>query len=254
MLRAALNAAAAAPAWLAGVAAPEWFEHYVTPSQDSRSPKSRTKRAEVGERIAADGMFLLQAAWSGHAPPDVRSLEAVEILRRVWVQHFEVVEGVVRRRGPKDIPPGAMRVATPYDPQARGSVERDIVWNGYKVHFTETCEPDAPNLITQVVTAAAPVPDDRMAAVIHARLAEAGRLPAEHWADAGYANAGALAAARREHRVALHGPLPGNTTAQASDPTDRTPSPSTGKYSRSPAPTASPARNGATGGHSRACP
>lgn len=216
-LRSALNAvAAAAPAWLAGTAVPEWFEHYGTPLQESRFPKSRTKRAEVGERIAADGMLLLQAAWSPQGPPEVRSLEAVEILRRVWVQHFEVVEGVVRRRGPKDVPPGAMRVVTPYDPQARGSVKRDIVWNGYKVHFTETCEPDAPNLITQVITTPAPVPDDRMAAVIHARLAESGRLPAEHWVDAGYVSAGALAAARRDHSVALHGPLAGNTTAQAS--------------------------------------
>lgn len=174
-LRSALNAvAAAAPGWPAGTTAPEWFEHYGTPLQESRFPKSRTKPASVGERIGADGMLLLQAAWSGHAPPEVRSLEAVEILRQVWVQHFEIVEGVVRRRGPKDIPPGAMRVVTPYDLQARGSVKRDIVWNGYKVHFTETCEPDAPNLLTQVVTTAGPVPDDRMAAVVHARLAETG--------------------------------------------------------------------------------
>ncbi|MCX4986932.1 IS1182 family transposase [Streptomyces sp. NBC_00572] len=216
-LRSALNAAAAtAPSWLGSVALPEWFEHYGTPLQESRFPKSRTKRAEVGERIGADGMLLLQAAWSDQAPLEVRSLEAVELLRRVWVQHFEVVEEAVRRRGPKDIPPGAMRIVTPHDPQARGSVKRDIVWNGYKVHFTETCEPDAPNLLTQVITTVAPVPDNRMAKVIHARLAETGRLPAEHWVDAGYVSAGALAAARRDHGVDLHGPLAGNTTAQAS--------------------------------------
>jgi hypothetical protein len=218
-LRSALNAAAAiAPSWLGSVAAPEWFEHYGTPLQESRFPKSRARRAGVGERIGADGMFLLQAAWSPQAPPEVRWLEAVEILRRAWVQHFEVVEGMVRRRGPKDIPPGAMRVVTPYGPQARGSVKRDIVWNGYKVHFTETCEPDTPNMITQVITTPAPVSDGRMAAVVHARLAETGRLPAEHWVDAGYVSAGALAAARRDHSIELHGPLAGNTSAQASGP------------------------------------
>jgi hypothetical protein len=39
-------------------------------------------------------------------------------------------------------------------------------------------------------------------------------LPAEHWVDTGYANAGAMADARA-HGVALHGPLKSVTTAQA---------------------------------------
>lgn len=138
----------------------------------------------------------------------------METLRHVWVQCFQQVEGEVRNRDPKDRPKGAMRLVTPYDTEARGSIKQDLHWNGYKVHFTETCEPDAPNLITNVVTTTATVPDDRMTTVIHAALADRSMLPAEHWVDTGYANAGAMADARA-HGVALHGPLKSVTNVQA---------------------------------------
>lgn len=82
------------------------------------------------------------------------------------------------------------------------------MWDGYKVHLTETCDSDAVHLVTNVTTTVATVSDDRMAAVVHAGLAERGLLPDEHWVDTGYANSSALAAARSDHGVALHGPLP----------------------------------------------
>ncbi|MFE7633842.1 transposase [Kitasatospora sp. NPDC057518] len=152
-LRSALNALAkAAPDWLVDIAEPDWFRHYSTKAEDSRFPQARTKRDGVGLRIGRDGMRLLEAVFSSAAPRDLRDLPEVEVLRRMWVQDFHLVDGEVMRRGPKDRPPGAMRLVTPYDIEARGSVKRDTYWDGYKVHLTETCEPDAPNLITNVVT------------------------------------------------------------------------------------------------------
>lgn len=214
-LRSALNALAiAAPDWLREVAGPDWFRHYATRAEDSRFPKARTKRDETGLRIGADGMRLLEAVTSPDAPPGLRKVEQVEILRQVWVQHFHLVGGEVVRRDPKDRPPGATRLVTPYDPQARGSVKRDTMWDGYKVHLTETCGTDAPDLITNVATTVATVPDSVMAEEIHCGLAEHGCLPGEHWVDAGYPTAAALVAARREHGIALHGPMAANTTAQ----------------------------------------
>lgn len=56
-----------------------------------------------------------------------------------------------------------------------------------KFHLTETCEPDTPNLVTNVVTAAATLPDGRLAAVVQAGLTERDLLS--------------------NHSVALHGPL-----------------------------------------------
>ncbi|MFC4609028.1 IS1182 family transposase [Streptomyces maoxianensis] len=218
-LRSALNAiAVAAPDWLTQIAEPDWFKHYATRAEDSRFPKARTKRDEVGRRIGADGVRLLAAVTSPDTPGELRELEQVEILRQMWVQHFHLIEGEVRRRDPKDRAPGAARLVTPYDAEARGSVKRDIVWDGYKVHLTETCEPDSPNLVTNVATTLATVPDSVMSEKIHAGLAGHGCLPGEHWVDAGYPTASQIVAARRDHGVDLQGPMAGNTAAQAGGP------------------------------------
>ncbi|MFI8281435.1 IS1182 family transposase, partial [Streptomyces sp. NPDC085929] len=215
-LRSALNSIAqAAPAWLSGVSEPEWFRHYATRVEDTRFPTIRAKRDEVGERIGRDGTRLLSAVFGAGAPAGLRGLTEVETLRQAWVQHFHQVEGEVRRRGPKDRPPGALRLVTPYDTDARGSVKRDTMWDGYKIHFTETCEPDAPNLITNVATTVATVQDRSMVETVHHQLAARACLPAEHWVDAGYPTAPALVSARRDHGVALHGPIQPDNSAQS---------------------------------------
>jgi transposase len=215
-LRAALNALAqAAPQWLVQVAEPDWFKNYATRAEDSRFPKSRAKRDEVGTRIGRDGMRLLDAVFSPGAPEGLRSLEQVQFLRQVWVQSFHLVEGEVRRRDPKDRPPGAMRLVTPYDTEARGSVKRDTFWDGYKVHLTETCEPGTLNLITNVATTVATVPDISMTDAVHAQLARADRLPGEHLVDAGYVDAHLLVSTRREYGVTLTGPVAGVVGHQA---------------------------------------
>ena len=113
-LRSALNALAEqAPDWLAGIAEPEWFKHYATKAEDSRFPKARARRDEVGLRIGRDGTRLLEAVFASGAPHGLRALAEVETLRQVWVQHFHRVGGEVARRDPKDRPPGAKRLVTP---------------------------------------------------------------------------------------------------------------------------------------------
>lgn len=64
--------------------------------------------------------------------------------------------------------------------------------------------------------------DDQMAAVFHACLTELDLLPSERWVDTGYANAGALVAARRRPALADEPSL-----CIAAPPTCRTPSTST---------------------------
>ena len=218
-LRSALNALAeAAPDWLVDVTDPEWFKHYATRAENSRFPKDRTKRDAVGQRIGSDGAQLLEAVFAPDAPRGLSELPEVETLRRVWVQHFHLAEGEVRRRDPKDRPPGALRLVTPYDVEARVGVKRDTLWDGYKVHLTETCESDVLNLITNVATTMATVDDSQMAGPIHADLAQRDCLPREHWVDAGYASAGNLVAARQDHNIALHGPMKANTSNRARTP------------------------------------
>lgn len=125
-LRAALNQIAeAAGDWLAAVAAPEWFDRCSGLPEDSRFPSRWAARVAHGAQCGADGMMLLQAVWSAAAPPGLRALPAVEFLRQTWVQQFHHVDGVVRWREPKNLPPGLIRLRTPHEPEARTGAKRD---------------------------------------------------------------------------------------------------------------------------------
>lgn len=53
------------------------------------------------------------------------------------------------------------------------------------MHFTQTCDEDAPHLITAVQTTAAPLSDEGAVSAIHADLAEKELLPDQHLVDAG---------------------------------------------------------------------
>jgi transposase len=47
----------------------------------------------------------------------------------------------------------------PYDTEARYSTKRSTTWTGYKVHLTETCDDEAPHLLTQSGATRATTPD-----------------------------------------------------------------------------------------------
>ncbi|WP_433665190.1 IS1182 family transposase [Nocardia sp. CA-128927] len=215
-LRSALNAlAAAAPDWLAGIAEPEWFDRYSARSEDTRFPSRWAARAAHANQIGSDGMTVLSAVTAPAAATWLRQLPAVELLRRIWVQQYQLTDEAVAWRDKKDLPPAAIRYCSPYDEQARTGTKRDTSWNGYKVHLTETCEPDAPHLITQVATTPAPVPDMAMTAAIHTSLAERDLLPDVHLVDAGYVDADLLVATQQQHGVELLGPVKAATGWQA---------------------------------------
>ena len=221
-VRAALEAlAAAAPGWLAGVIDASWQEVYGQRVDGWRLPGSEAKRTELAARHGADGYLLLEAVRAPGAPGWLRELPAVETLRQIWVQQFtRDGQGRVRRReaGPDGagLPPGRLRIISPYDTDARYSLKRGMGWDGYKIHLTETCAgpPTSVNLITNVATTAAPVPDATMTEPVHDMLAAAGLTPGEHAADAGYISAELLldAAARG---ITLTGPLPPDASPQA---------------------------------------
>lgn len=80
-------------------------------------------------------------------------------------------------------------------------------WIGYKVHLTETREPDAPNLITQVETTVGSVSDGDILEALHQDLADHVRLPSEHIVDAGYVTSDTLADGQRQHGMELLGPV-----------------------------------------------
>jgi hypothetical protein len=127
-LRTALNALAqVVPNWLTAVAEPDWFKHCSTRAEDARFPKTPAKREEIGRRIATDSVRLLDLLTSPDVPAALGEPPQITTLRQVWAQQFHLVDGALRQRETKDRPPGAQRLMTPYDTEARGSVKRETV-------------------------------------------------------------------------------------------------------------------------------
>jgi transposase len=260
-VRAALEALTAAhPDWLADrICVPDFARRYGTPMTSWRPPVSQAKRDELAIAYARDGYALLDAVRDPRSPGWLRELPAVEVLRRVLVQNYTRTitgsgrEVIKRREKAPDgdgLPPGHLRIASPYDTDARWGVKRDTFWLGYKLHVAETCDdpppcdcrPDTlpgdghdaghgpehdaehrkgcallvfPNLITHVATTGATVTDNQMTSAIHDDLAAKDLLPGRHYLDSGYLSAALVVAEAARHGVALIGPLLADTSAQA---------------------------------------
>jgi transposase len=255
-VRAALEALAAAhPGWLEQrVCVSDFARRYGTPMTSWRPPASQAQRDKLAIAYARDGYALLEAVHDSAAPAWLHELPAAEVLRRVLVQNYTrtITAGkeVIKRREKEPdgdgLPPGHIRIASPYDTDARWGVKRDTFWLGYKLHVTETCddpppctcrpEPAAPqpaagdgarehdtgcasqvfpNLITHVATTDATVTDNQMTEDIHASLAGKNLAPGRHYLDSGYLSAAVVVSALTTWGIALIGPLLTDTSAQA---------------------------------------
>jgi transposase len=215
-LRATLDdLAAVVPDWLRTLAPSAWFERYGHRVEDSRLPRSREKREALALEIGADGFQLLDALDAPTAPPAVRTVTMVQTMRKVWQIHYAREEGQLRWRPVAELPPVADRLQSPYDPEMHYSMKRQLEWSGYKVHITETCDDDAAHLVTHVKTCPAMQPDMSDTADIHKCLAAKELLPAEHFVDSAYVDAGLLVGSRHDHGVSLEGPVRGVASWQA---------------------------------------
>ncbi|WP_433425902.1 IS1182 family transposase [Microtetraspora malaysiensis] len=238
--RAALEAISAAdPGWTSRVLElPGWAQRYRARVDSWRLPTSESKREELAVAYGTDGYALLEAVYAPFSPVWLRNLPAVDALRVMLIQNYVRITGrggreVVKRRRPLEdggegLPPGRWRLTSPYDMDARWAAKgEDLFWNGYKVHISETCHPTPgengengenivpPNLITNVATTDATVPDNQMTEKIHQMLAARGLLPAEHYLDSGYPSAEILVSARKRFDIALVTPVLLDHSSQA---------------------------------------
>ena len=256
-VRAALEALTAAhPDWVAQrICVPDFARRYGTPMTSWRPPVSQARRDELAIAYARDGYALLEAVYGSSSPGWLREIPAVDVLRRVLVQNYTRIitedgREVIRRREKEPegdgLPHGHIRIASPYDTDARWGVKREEFWLGYKLHVTETCDdappctcapaaaaaagrvrgdgrehgggceqPTFPNLITHVATTEATVPDSQMTSVIDNDLARKNLPPGRHYLDSGYLSAALVVAEHARHGIALIGPLLADTSAQA---------------------------------------
>jgi len=259
-VRALLEALAAAhPDWLGQrICLPDFSRRYGTPMTSWRPPVSAARRKELAIAYARDGYALLEAVYDPAAPPWLREIPAANTLRLVLLHNYtRAIDSrgreMIRRReaGPDGdgLPPGHLRIASPYDLDARWGVKREEAWMGYKLHITETCDdapactchdapaapPPAPgqdehrtqghekgcerlchpNLITHVATTDATVGDAAMTTPVNQALAARNLAPGRHYMDSGYLSADLVVAAARAHGITLVGPLLADTSAQA---------------------------------------
>lgn len=201
-----LSLAAEAPDWLRTQISTPWVECYETRASEYRLPKSKAKRLAWANQVSIDGIVLLSAIYADAAPSALCCLLAVEILRKVWIQNYTLSGGQLTYRNNDNLPPARHSISSPYDTGVRYASKRTTAWTGFKVHLTETCGDERPNLITYVETTSATVTDDAVTTSIHASLAETHLVPAKHFADTDYVNSELLVSTRRDYDLDLIGP------------------------------------------------
>jgi transposase len=208
-LQLALDAiAVVAPGWLQTWVAPEWYARYAQPLSEFRLPQKAAERADLAVQIGWDGLAVMETVYRDPATPAaVRELEAVEILRQVWLQQYILMEDKLYWREREDMPPAARLIQSPFDPEARYSRKRSRKWMGYKVHLTETCNDGAPHLITHVLTTNATEQDVDAVEPVHAGLKQIDCLPDVHLVDTGYTSAPLLVDSQTDYAVELLGPV-----------------------------------------------
>lgn len=200
------------PDWVQRISKPEWFGRYGRRFEQIRLPKESEKRKELAETIGMDGFYLLEAVRVSQRADELRELEGVEFLRRMWIQQYWIenhAEGGPRLhlREDNNQPPGEFRLHSPYDEEARFSAKRKLEWVGYKTHLSETCDPAEIHLITQVTTTMATEADLEALDTVHTNLADKNLLPKEHLVDGGYVDGDALTSAKKDLGMILIGPI-----------------------------------------------
>jgi transposase len=203
-----------APEWVRAYVPIAWVERYGERLEHERLPQGEEERRDYANQVGADGWTLLQALDASSTADWLKTLPAVTTLRTIWEQQFEPQEKGGQWRVEPALPAGQL-INSPYDLDARYGKKRSTLWVGYKVHFSETCDDDAPQLITHVETTRAGINDERALAAIHAGLEGKALLPDQHLVDAGYVDAANLLQSHHQYAVDLLRPVRHNYWWQA---------------------------------------
>jgi transposase len=175
-----------------GAARPEfWARDWALYVQSELSWRlSKIERDHRYRQCGQDIKEILE--WIDTKHPKLSELEAVKLLRRVFSEHFEVVEGKlqpVTKRPPRS-------VQNPHDPDAHYANKGKKQWVGYKVQVVESVDPEKPakdkgepteNFITEILTTEAA--ENEIAGLAQALKSEQHHheiIPPVTYADAGY--------------------------------------------------------------------
>ena len=206
-LRHALNTlAVVAPEWLRAVSPAEWRDRDVRRAEDDRLPTTPAARAALALTIGHDGWQWLAAVEHMEAPPWLREVPAVVILRQVWIHNYLWDGSQLHWREANNMPPAAQFISSPSDPEAHDARKHTTPWVGYTVHTTATCADDRPHLITNVDTTIGPAADGTATPKIHDALPQRSLLPGTHIVDTGCLDADRLVESQDRYGVDRLGP------------------------------------------------
>jgi len=197
----------------------EWCEEVLPPSWEDkygerfiRQRYSEKEWKEYEANIGDDGAWLLKRLIDGGAPAELQDLPAVQVLRTVWAQQFQEIQGQMAYKSLKKYD-GHTQIQTPHDPEALYSRKRRFEWLGDKVQVTETEDEGYPHIITDMVATNSNQTDYEELPLIQMRLIERQCRPSEHYVDAGYMSGPNLAYSQ-DLEIDLRGPLPEVVTPQ----------------------------------------
>jgi transposase len=126
----ALNQLSAAePAWVQQHIPLDWYPRYGLRSDQARLPKDTSTREALARQVGADGYQLLAWVQTTDTSLCLRELPALEALRQIWLQQYDRCTvprlETLRWRTSDEQPPSAVRIASPYDLEARYSSKRN---------------------------------------------------------------------------------------------------------------------------------
>ncbi len=190
---------------------PEFWERlwvsYVQSQLDWRL--SKTEHASRYRQCGQDMRGLLE--WIDRSDPKLSEREAVKLLRRVFEEQFEVVEGKLELTTKR---PSAA-VQNPHDPDAHYADKGTKQWIGYKVHVLESVDPQQPIkkkgepaehfIIEMLTTEAAQDEMSGLAETLRTEQQHHGIIPQAMYADAGYVTENTLTQAE-QNGIELLGP------------------------------------------------
>jgi len=171
---------------------------------DVKSSRAKRRLAKCARHL-----FDLVDRFRGHQ--EIRRLKYYQLMARLLEEQCHIIEGDRQKvvlKSPEEIPADSLQ--SPTDPDATYGPKG----KGYKATIAETCSEKNPfQVITDVAVAPAHASDQKQVEPTIERLDEAGRKPAELFADAGYGSGENIVAAQ-ERQVELCAPI---TSGKAPD-------------------------------------
>jgi len=116
---------------------------------------SKTERQSRYRQCGQDIKELLE--WIDQTRAEFDTIESIKLLRRVFGEQFEIVQGAIQARQTRP----SQAVQNPHDPDAHYGNKGTKQWIGYKVHVVESVDPHQPaktkaepseHFITEILT------------------------------------------------------------------------------------------------------